>query len=118
MEGLETSTGATGRSRKPSMLVLVGVWVLLEYMWTTRQLTGTTTNRCPTAADLVPDYSASTLRGRPPKRPFARELAALRSLVRRPTRAAAVTRLTFERRPRVGADTLATRTSALGCSCG
>jgi len=31
-----------------------------------------------------------SLRGRPPSRPFARELAALRSLVRRPTSAAAV----------------------------
>ena len=64
-------------------------------------------------------YPASTLRGRPPRRPFARELTALRSLVRLPTSAAAVTRLIFERaRPRVGIDTLATRTSALGCSCG
>jgi len=40
-------------------------------------------------------YLAATLRGRPPRRPFARELAALRSLVRRPTNAAAVTKFTF-----------------------
>ena len=40
-------------------------------------------------------YLAATLRGRPPRRPFARELAALRSLVRRPTNAAAVTKCTF-----------------------
>jgi hypothetical protein len=39
----------------------------------------------------------AALRGRPPRRPFARELAALRSLVRRPTNAAAVTRLTLAR---------------------
>jgi hypothetical protein len=64
-------------------------------------------------------YPASTFRGRPPKRPFVRELAAFRSLVRLPTSAAAVTRRTFERvRPRVGLDTVATRTSALGCSTG
>jgi hypothetical protein len=62
-------------------------------------------------------YPASTLRGRPPSRPFTRELAALRWLVRLPTSAAAVTRLTFAGvRPRV--DTLATRTSALGSSSG
>jgi hypothetical protein len=42
-------------------------------------------------------YLTATFRGRPPRRPFARELAALRSLVRLPTSAAAVTRLTFGR---------------------
>jgi hypothetical protein len=44
-----------------------------------------------------PYLAAAALRGRPPRRPFARELAALRSLVRRPTNAAAVTRLTLAR---------------------
>ena len=42
-------------------------------------------------------YPAMALRGRPPRRPFARELAAFRWLVRLPTSAAAVTRLTFDR---------------------
>ena len=64
-------------------------------------------------------YPLATLRGRPPRRPLARELAALRSLVRRPTNAAAVTRFTLGRaRPPADIDTLATLTSARGCSCG
>src|SRR6185436_6577836 len=64
-------------------------------------------------------YPLATLRGRPPRRPLARELAALRSLVRRPTNAAAVTRFTIGRaRPPADIDTLATLTSARGCSCG
>ena len=67
----------------------------------------------------VEDQRTVSLRGRPPSRPFARELAALRALVRRPTNAAAVTKLTFGREsPRVGVATLATCTSARGSSCG
>jgi hypothetical protein len=42
-------------------------------------------------------YSAMTFRGRPPRRPFARELSALRALLRLPTKAAAVTKFTFGR---------------------
>ena len=67
--------------------------------------------RC-TAAGLQSgscSYLTAALRGRPPRRPFARELAALRSLVRRPTSAAAVTKCTLGRaRPPAGVQTLAT----------
>src|SRR3970282_873337 len=76
--------------------------------WTTSGLQpnlGGTSHRNAFGSAIGPNacYPASTFRGRPPRRPFVRELAALRWLVRLPTSAAAVTRLTFERaRPRVG----------------
>jgi hypothetical protein len=105
----------SGPSRIP---VLPRIGALLDCIWTTAiLLLAWSVSGNASAAHAC--YPASALLGLPPKRPFARELAALRSLVRLPTSAAAVTRLILERaRPRGGADTLATRTSARGCSCG
>src|SRR5688572_20478720 len=70
-------------------------------------------------APRVRSHLAIVVRGRPPRRPFARELAALRTLVRRPTKAAAVTRVTFVRVwVPLGIETFATWTSARGSSSG
>ena len=61
-----------------STTVLPNVWALVDYIWTTTQpWQRVAPERIPSAIAIA-CYPASTFRGLPPKRPFVRELAALR----------------------------------------